>query len=330
MRRLLLALVAISLSWPLLAQVTAIDQLGREVSVPQPVERIVSLYGVATYYLYALGEERRLVLGTYVGLKPDSPPWERLLSRDPDLPGRYSPAIPTLEEALKASPQLILASPYRSPDADSAFAPFGIPVLYLKCEDLAGMKGALALLGKVLGTSRAQALLDYLERQLNVIHTTLNLGKNPAGLPRVLFVGSQPFRVASGEMYQAQMITLAGGVPVTKGVSGYWRNVNAEQVLLWNPDVIFIAPYGKVTPDSHLADPVWQGVKAIQEKRVYKLPRVFAPWDIPAPESVLGILWMAEKLHPELKLDIAAEAHRFYREFFGYQLPAELLRSLGK
>jgi len=39
MRRLLLALVAISLSWPLLAQVTAIDQLGREVSVPQPVER---------------------------------------------------------------------------------------------------------------------------------------------------------------------------------------------------------------------------------------------------------------------------------------------------
>lgn len=57
-------------------------------------------------------------------------------------------------------------------------------------------------------------------------------------------------------------------------------------------------------------------------------PRVFAPWDIPTPESFLGIVWMALKLHPDLPLDLEAEVKRFYREFYGLELPQEVLADI--
>ncbi len=230
-----------------LAQLSVVDQLGRAVVIPQTPSRVVSLYGIATYYLYALGVEDRLALGSFVGLKPGTPSWELLVRIDPGLPGRYSPAVPTLEEALKAEPDLILANPDRNPGADSDFAPFSIPLLYVKMEDLAGMKGAISLLGEVFGAERARALIALLDKRLSRIREELApLGREQ--LPRVLFVGSRPLRVASGEMYQSEMIELAGGVSVTSDIRGYWLNVNAEQVLLWDPEVVFIAPYGRVTP----------------------------------------------------------------------------------
>jgi iron complex transport system substrate-binding protein len=68
----------------------------------------------------------------------------------------------------------------------------------------------------------------------------------------------------------------------------------------------------------------------VKAGRVYKMPRIISPWDVPTPESILGILWMAAKLHPELSLDVAEEARAFYREFFGYELPPELAAEIDR
>ena len=327
MYRLLILILCVAL--PALAQVTVVDQAGREVTIAQPPERVVSLYGVATLYLYALGVPEKLVLGTYVGLKPGSPSWATLSAVDPKLPEKFSQGKPSLEEVLAQEPDLVLASARKDPEAAEELAPFGIPVLLLFAEDLEGVKSATGLLGKVFGAeARAAKLLSYLDEKVQAISSLI--AERELSRPRVLFCGAQPFRVASGDMYQSEMIALAGGEPVTKRLAGYWQDVNAEQVLLWDPEVIFIAPYGKVLPEDILGDPVWQGVTAVRAGRVYKMPRVFSPWDVPTPESSLGILWMAVKLHPELPIDLATEARAFYREFYGYELPEELLLQVVK
>ena len=36
------------------SNIQVVDQTGRTVSIPQPVTRIVSAYGISTYYVYAL------------------------------------------------------------------------------------------------------------------------------------------------------------------------------------------------------------------------------------------------------------------------------------
>ena len=43
-------------------------------------------------------------------------------------------------------------------------------------------------------------------------------------------------------------------------------------------------------------------------------------WDRPSPESILGILWLAQKLYPEqfADFDLEAESRTFYRTFYGH------------
>lgn len=309
--------------------VRVVDQAGREVAVSLPVERVVSLHGVATLYLYALGVHDKLVLGTYVGLRPGSPSWEALLAVDPGLGEKYSRGKPSLEEVLARRPDLVLASAARDLEEAEGLSAFGIPVLLLRAEDVPGVEEATALLGRALGAEeRAARLLAYFRDNVARISGLIARAGLPS--PRVLFVGTRPLRVASGEMYQTELIRLAGGAPVTEGLRGYWQDVDIEQVLLWDPEVILIAPYGGVMPGDLLGDPIWQGISAVRGGRVYKMPRVFAPWDVPTPESFLGLLWMAARMHPELAIDVVAEAREFYREFYGYELPGELLEAIGE
>ncbi|MGY4707521.1 ABC transporter substrate-binding protein [Candidatus Bipolaricaulota sp. J31] len=307
--------------------VTVVDQAGREVTVHLPVKRVVSLYGVATMYLYALGVHDRLVLGTYVALRPGTPSWEALAAVDPDLEGKYTRTKASLEEVLAREPDLVLASS-RDLEMAQGLAAFGVLAVVLHAEDVAGIEGATALLGRIFGVeARADRLLGYF--RANVERISGLIAEKGLVAPRVLFVGTRPLRVASGEMYQTQLIELAGGIPVAKELRGYWQDVDIEQVLLWDPEVVFIAPYGKVTPADLAGDPAWHGVTAVRAGRVYKMPRVFSPWDIPTPESFLGLLWMAAKMHPDLGIEVVPEAEAFYREFYGYELPRDLAAVIG-
>ncbi|MCZ7546321.1 MAG: hypothetical protein M5R40_23600 [Anaerolineae bacterium] len=58
--------------------------------------------------------------------------------------------------------------------------------------------------------------------------------------------------------------------------------------------------------------------------RVYQLPQFTAPLDTPVPDSVLGIVWMAQILYPDIiDLDCVAEAQFFYRTWYDYELSDE-------
>jgi iron complex transport system substrate-binding protein len=59
------------------------------------------------------------------------------------------------------------------------------------------------------------------------------------------------------------------------------------------------------------------------------MPRVIAPWDTPVPESLLGVLWMAEVLYPgESDLTLSSEIERFYTDYYDYTLTEEELAHL--
>jgi iron complex transport system substrate-binding protein len=59
------------------------------------------------------------------------------------------------------------------------------------------------------------------------------------------------------------------------------------------------------------------------------MPKLVAPWDTPAPDSVLGIIWMAQRLYPDLvELDCATEAAYFYNTFYGYAISTNEIEAL--
>jgi iron complex transport system substrate-binding protein len=142
--------------------------------------------------------------------------------------------------------------------------------------------------------------------------------------PTVLFTGTEPLRIASGDMYQTSLIEIAGGVSVSSELTGYWNDVNLEQIAAWDPDVIIVPPYGGATVEAITENPDWQILTAVQKGRVYRMPKLVAPWDTPAPDSVLGIIWLAQRLFPELETpDCAEQADYFYNTYYNYAISAE-------
>jgi len=303
--------------------VTVVDQTGRTVTISGSVERIASIYGLGTYFFYALGVQDRLVAGGYVGVKSVAQASEAMLRFEPRLEELLVFGDPNVEELIARGAQLLLVDGSRHAGFAEQMTELGIPVLQYLVETGDSMKEALRLTGRALGgnaTARAEAFIADHERVLETVAADLSNLQDEDRV-RVLFVGTSPLRVSSGEMYQTELIDAAGGTSVSAELFGYWNDVNLEQVLLWNPDVILIPPYGPIQPRDLLEDPDWQAIRAVRDGRVYRMPRLIAPMDTPVPESLLGVVWMASVLYPDLiSLDLAEEAARFYATYYDFAL----------
>ena len=316
------------------ADVQVIDQTGRLVSIPQPVTRIVSAYGISTYYVYALGAGDRIVNAWYVQIKGLSKAPDALWKMEPKLDEKLSFGTPNLEDIVSRTPDLVLTNPTKHGDLSGRLIDLGIPAIQYVAETPKAMKEAMLLTGEALGAetaSRAQDFAAYYDRMMAEIDHATQAMADTERL-HVYFCGSSPLRAASGDMYQSLMVYAAGGASVSAGLRGYWNDVNIEQVLVWNPDVIIITSYGGLTPQEILNDPDWQTIPAVKNGCIYKMPALAAAWDTPVPDSLLGIMWLAHALYPnEVNIDFPGECRAFYNKFYGYTLSdKEVARLTGE
>jgi len=306
--------------------VQVVDQSGRLVSIPQPVTRIVSAYGISTYYVYALGAGERIVNAWYVQINGLSKAPDGLWKMEPKLDTKLSGGTPNLEDIVSRNPDLVLTNPTKHGDLADRLIDLGIPAIQYVAETPEAMKEAMLLTGEALGpetASRAQDFAAYYDRMMTEIADATKAIADTERLC-VYFCGSSPLRAASSDMYQSLMIDAAGGVSVTDGLHGYWNDVNIEQILVWNPDVIIITSYGGLTPQEILNDPDWHTIPAVKNGRVYKMPALAAAWDTPVPDSLLGIMWLARTLYPnEVNIDLPGECRAFYSKFYEYTLSDE-------
>ncbi len=314
------------------AMVEVVDQTGATVSVPQPVRRIASPYSVATYYVYSVGAGDRLVAAGYLGAR-DPVGAEAMRRLDPNFDTVMN-AVSTLnqqeaniEELAALQPDLLLTS--ARTDWLNAAGELGLPVIRFEGESPELLKGAMTLLGAALGPDAAHRAALFNAYYDDTLAEILAQTQPIEPRTRVLFTGTDPLRVASGAMYQTTMVEAAGGESVSAELSGFWNDVNLEQVAIWNPDAIFYPPYGGANREAFTESAEWAIIPAVEAGRVYGLPKLAAPWDTPVPDSILGIIWMAETLYPDqVALDCASEAITFYNLFYDYAMSEDEAQEL--
>ena len=145
----------------------------------------------------------------------------------------------------------------------------------------------------------------------------------------VLFTGTNALRVASGEMIQTSLIEIAGGISASAELTGYWNDVNLEQIATWAPELILVPPYGGATTEAITEDPDWQMLDAVQAGQVYQMPKLVAPWDTPTPDTTIALVWMANLLYPELGTpDCSEQVQYFYNTYYDYDISVEEIDSL--
>jgi len=297
--------------------ITVTDQLEREVKVPREVESIISTYYISTSMVLALGAGDRLV---GVEMKPDTRPLYQYVKPEiMELPQVGSAKALNIEEILRLEPDLLIL-PIRLQDSVEQLEELGLTVIVIDPEDLDSLSAAFLLLGKALGVQeKARELVTYYEEKIALVE---GLAAQAKDKPRVYLAGSELLRTCTREMYQHDVITLAGGDNVADGIeTGYWANVSLEQVLSWDPEVILLAEYNDAQAQELAQDKKWQGLAAVQNKQVHRFPSPIEPWDSPGPAAIQGILWLAHVLHPDAysAAELEQEVEYFYGHFYGAQ-----------
>ncbi len=299
--------------------VTVVDSLGNKVSIPRDVNSVASMRSGITEIICALGECDKIVAVDEM-VKDGSAYGEFITGAHPelmDLPAPYAGHDLSVEEILRIGPDLLLHGGYgriKQAEALMKQAP-GLPVVIAHFETIEQYMDDIRIVGQCVDAEdRAEELIAYLESQLDEI--AARVGDIPEDEKvRVFYGGHEIDHVYTPDTFEHAQIVLAGGVNVAQELSGWLPDVSAEQLLIWDPEVIVVLNGADV--EAIFDDPQVADVSAIKNGRVYALPE--AGWDFSSPRALFAIQWLATKLYPErfADLDIEAEADEFYQAVFG-------------
>lgn len=296
--------------------VTITDSLGREVTISEKPETLVSGYYITTSLLIAMGLSDNL---TGVEAKADTRSIYALSAPHIlELPSVGTAKEFDLEGCAALNPDLVIV-PQRLKDSIPAMEELGLTVLAANPEDQALLFDTIDMIAAATDTvTRAEELKNYITDSLSELDSELADTETPS----VYLSGNSSILQTAGlQMYQSTMIENAYGANAAYDISeSYWAEVSYEQVLSWNPDYIVLASDADYTTDSVLEDTSLADCTAVKEQQVFQIPGDIEALDSPVPGSFLGSIYLASVLHPDLVTadDFASETKEFYETFYGF------------
>ncbi len=313
--------------------VTVKDMAGREVTMEKQPERIVSGYYISSSACIALGLTDKMV-----GIEDKSakrPIYKLAAPALIDLPNVGSAKAFDLEACIATEPDLVIL-PMKQKDTAQTLQEMGIATLLVLPESHEQLIEMFTLIGTATNTvKQAEKLISYYNTKLSAVtELTRDI---PDDEKPVVYLGSTGdiLRTAPREMYQASLITTAGGKNAGDVLEGSsWTDIDNETFLTMNPDIIVIPTdnFAVSSPDYTAEDvmnnPTFSDVTAVKNGAVYQMPVGYEAWDSPVPSGILGTLWMLKTLHPELypAEQFAADVNEFYTVFYGFSVNERDLR----
>lgn len=313
--------------------VTVKDMAGREVTLEKQPERIVSGYYISSSACIALGLTDKMV-----GIEDKSakrPIYKLAAPALIDLPNVGSAKAFDLEACIATEPDLVIL-PMKQKDTAQTLQEMGIATLLVLPESHEQLIEMFTLIGTATNTvKQAEKLISYYNTKLSAVtELTRDI---PDDEKPVVYLGSTGdiLRTAPREMYQASLITTAGGKNAGDVLEGSsWTDIDNETFLTMNPDIIVIPTdnFAVSSPDYTAEDvmnnPTFSDVTAVKNGAVYQMPVGYEAWDSPVPSGILGTLWMLKTLYPELypAEQFAADVNEFYTVFYGFSVNERDLR----
>ncbi|MBQ8359818.1 MAG: iron ABC transporter substrate-binding protein [Oscillospiraceae bacterium] len=258
---------------------TITDSKNRQVEVPETVESIVCVGVGALRYTCYMGAAD---LVTAVEDCEKEPVISRLynfvnIDKFKDLPVIGTNGVPYPEEIIKAAPDVIVMSQSASVDADDLQEKTGTPVVVIPGSDTTLDDAAfetIRILGELYGKeTRATELTDYLKSiQKDLNDRTQNI---PDSEKPSVYVGGVSFKGHHGfegteAGYGPLALINAKNLADTTGKTGAF-NIDLEQVLSWDPDIIFLDFNGmSLINEDYAKNPAYyNALTAVQEGKVY-------------------------------------------------------------
>ena len=255
------------------------DSMDRNVEIPYSVERIVCVgVGALRYTCYVGGADRVVGVEDYE-TKPGMSRLYNYVNFDlfQNLPVTGTNGEPFVEEIINVDPQVIVMSSYASQDPDELSQKTGIPVVVVPGSDTTLDEKAYVTI-RILGElyqleDRAEDLTAYLKSiQKDLDDRTASIAE---GAKPTCYVGGVSFKGHHGfegtEAYYGPFELIhAKNLANTTGQTGAF-NIDVEQVLSWDPEIIFLDFNGmNLINEDYAAHPeFYNALTAVQEGKVY-------------------------------------------------------------
>ncbi|MDO5696043.1 MAG: ABC transporter substrate-binding protein [Eubacteriales bacterium] len=315
--------------------VTVTDMNGRSVEIPSP-EKLTSVYyasPLGQLMIYSINPKK--MAGIVSELRPEQ---KRFLPETEGMGvmGNFDggKSINT-EEVLASGAQVFISmgpmvlSEKSAQGADELQEKLNIPVLVVNGR-FEARADAFRFLGTVFGEEdRCEMLAQYCEETLSEVEKGLAKIPDAERVSLYYAEGENGLATEPESSSHAAVFKFAGAknVAAVELTPGPGRTpVTLEQILAWDPDVIFMgkgkgSPYAEIT-----SNPDWSHIKAVKEGRVYEAPNLPFSW-IDRPPSVqqyLGLRYVAQTLYPDyFNYDLKEETKRFFKLFFNVNLTDE-------
>ena len=295
---------------------TLTDQAGREVTIEEEPQRLVSGYYISTSAMIALGLQDKLV---GIEAKAEKRAIYRLSAPNLiELPNVGTAKEFDLEGCAALEPDLVIL-PLKLKNAAQTLTELGMDVLLVNPENQELLEEMISLIAAATNTQeQAEALLNFTDEQEAMLTEAL-AGKET---PSVYLAGNSNLLSTAGDkMYQSDLIRLAGGKNAAAEITdSYWVEISYEQLLDWNPTYILLASDASYSVEDVLSDANLAECDAVKNGNVYQLPSKAEAWDSPVPSGILGALWLANVLHPDSvsQADRDARIDEYYEAFYGF------------
>lgn len=320
---------------------TITDQLGRKVTIPDQVNRIVVLHHEALNVLNEINAQDKVV-----GILKS---WEQRLGKEYN---RLAPSFKNLpnpgdikdvnyEALLSLKPDAVVVVNYFPKEYIAKMEELKIPVVGISFFSSAqeekaklnptfkderdsfaaydeGFYEGVKILGELSNHEKdAAELINFVKKSqadLNAKFSNFIVDKRP----RVYMANPDLTTYGSGK-YTGVMLARAGATNVAAAdIKGY-KQVSPEQILAWNPQIILVQNRYPQVPAELKANPALKGLSAVKEDRIYLMPEFVKAWGHPTAEAMaLGEEWLAMKLYPQNFKDanFDKKVEEFYEKFY--------------
>jgi iron complex transport system substrate-binding protein len=266
------------------------DEMGRQVKIPYPAKRIVSLAPSITEILFALGLDEEVAAITNFCDYPVA------VLNKPRIGGFVNPDI---EKIVSLKPDLIIGiRDGNRMDTVHRLNDSGFPVYLIDPKGFDGVMQTIKNIGDVVGREKEsrKMIKEMVKKAENIMTLTQSLSR-----PKVFFqLGDAPMITVGKGTLADDLIRLAGGKSISENESVSYPFYSIETVLLKAPEIIIMTSMDskKNSPQLVKKWESWKSIPAVRMNMIYVIDSNLV--DRPTPRIVEGLEALVRIIHPEI------------------------------
>ena len=308
-------------------ELTIVDSVGRVVTVPQPLTRVIPMSGILAQVIRMLEQEDKVVGVPYYFKKKSYPELFPVMHDKPPVGSEWKPDY---EAIVQCKPQIVLLGVYykeKIPTWEDKLEPAGIGIVAIDLKANIYDTGLTKMGWMFREENRAKSISDWRHKYLDLVEERVKDLK-PEERTRVYTEGWSPWQTAAKGASYHELIVAAGCKNIFGELSVPLPTVDPEEVAKRNPQVIIKGGRDTtgydVNDDSEakklreelMGRPILKETEAVKEGRVYIIDSA-----VSSERTVVGVAYLAKRSYPDLFEDLHPE--EIHKEWFDkwYRVP---------